>query len=203
MRKHGENMKQLFKVLEFVTAFFQLNILWLLFCLPVITIFPASVAMFCVIRQWILHKDYSVFRSFFQYFKENFKQSFILGIIWIVFAGVFYLDFMLMKNLGTFQYILLPVLSLIGIVILFITIFIFSTIANYNVNWLTAIKNSLFFSVRYFFVTLSVIVLFVLMVLILYTWSVTFLFIFCVFAYCNYYLCHLVFNKIQLVQSSK
>jgi uncharacterized membrane protein YesL len=203
MRKHGENMKQLFKILEFVTAFFQLNILWLLFCLPVITIFPATVAMYCVIRQWVLHKDYSVFRAFFQYFKENFKQSFILGLIWIVFAGVFYLDFMLMKNLGTFQYILLPVLSLIGIVILFITIFIFSTIANYKVNWLTAIKNSMFFSVRYFFVTLSVIVLFVLMVLILYTWSVTFLFIFCAFAYCNYYLCHLVFNKIQTVQSSK
>jgi uncharacterized membrane protein YesL len=203
MRKHGENMKQLFKILEFVTAFFQLNILWLLFCLPVITIFPATVAMYCVIRQWVLHKDYSVFRAFFQYFKENFKQSFILGLIWIVFAGVFYLDFMLMKNLGTFQYILLPVLSLIGIVILFITIFIFSTIANYSVNWLTAIKNSMFFSVRYFFVTLSVIVLFVLMVLILYTWSVTFLFIFCAFAYCNYYLCHLVFNKIQTVQSSK
>jgi uncharacterized membrane protein YesL len=203
MRKQGENMKQLFKILEFVTAFFQLNILWLLFCLPVITIFPATVAMYCVIRQWVLHKDYSVFRAFFQYFKENFKQSFILGLIWIVFAGVFYLDFMLMKNLGTFQYILLPVLSLIGIVILFITIFIFSTIANYNVNWLTAIKNSMFFSVRYFFVTLSVIVLFVLMALILYTWSVTFLFIFCAFAYCNYYLCHLVFNKIQTVQSSK
>jgi uncharacterized membrane protein YesL len=203
MRKQGENMKQLFKILEFVTAFFQLNILWLLFCLPVITIFPATIAMYCVIRQWVLHKDYSVFRAFFQYFKENFKQSFILGLIWIVFAGVFYLDFMLMKNLGTFQYILLPVLSLIGIVILFITIFIFSTIANYNVNWLTAIKNSMFFSVRYFFVTLSVIVLFVLMALILYTWSVTFLFIFCAFAYCNYYLCHLVFNKIQTVQSSK
>lgn len=196
-------MKQVFKVLEYVTAFFQLNLLWLLFCLPVITIFPATVAMYCVIRQWVLHKDYSVFRSFFGFFKENFKQSFILGMIWTVFAGLFFLDFMLMKNLGSFQYILLPVLSLLGIVILFITIFIFPTIANYNGNWLTAIKNSLFFSVRYFFVTLSVIVLFVLTVLILYTWSVTFLFIFCVYACCNYYLCQLVFNKIQAVQSSK
>jgi uncharacterized membrane protein YesL len=196
-------MKQLFKILEFATAFFQLNLLWLLFCLPIITIFPATVAMYCVIRQWVLHKDYSVFRSFFEFFKENFKQSIILGMIWTAFAGLFFLDFMLMKNLGSFQYILLPVLSLLGIVILFLTIFIFPTIANYNVNWLTAIKNSMFFSIRYFFVTLSVIVLFVLMVLFLYTWSITFLFIFCVYSYCNYYLCQLVFNKIQSVQSSK
>lgn len=195
-------MKQLFKILEFVTAFFQLNLLWLLFCLPVITIFPATVAMFCVIRQWVLHKDYSVFRAFFQFFKENFKQSFVLGILWTVFAGLFFLDFMLMKNFASFQYILLPVLTLIGIVLLFITTFIFSTIAHYNVTWLTAIKNSFFFSIRYLLVTLSIIVLLVLMILILFTWKITFIFIFCVYAYCNYYLCNLVFEKIKGLQTT-
>jgi uncharacterized membrane protein YesL len=196
-------MRQLFKILEFVTAFFQLNLLWLLFCLPVITIFPATVAMYCVIRQWVLHKDYSVFRNFFQYFKENFKQSFVLGIIWIVFAGLFFLNFMLLKNFASFQYVLLAVLTLIGFVMLFITIFIFPTIANYNVNWLTAIKNSFFFSVRYILVTLSLIVLLILTILILFTWKITFMFIFCVYAYCNYHLCNIVFDRIQRLQPSQ
>ncbi|WHY01266.1 YesL family protein [Neobacillus sp. DY30] len=195
-------MKQLFKILEFVTAFFQLNLLWLLFCLPVITIFPATVAMYCVIRQWVLHKDYSVFRNFFQYFKENFKQSFILGIIWIIFGGLFFLNFMLLKNFTTFQYVLLPVLSLLGLVMLFITTFIFSTIANYNVNWTTAIKNSLFFSVRYILVTLSLMVLLILTILILFTWKITFMFIFCVYAYANYHLCNIVFERIQQLQKT-
>ncbi|MEW9052655.1 MAG: YesL family protein [Neobacillus sp.] len=196
-------MKEIFKILEVVTAFFQLTVLWLLFCLPIVTIFPATVAMYCVVRQWVLHKDFSVFRSFYQYFKENFKQSFILGIIWIVFGGVFVVDFMLMEHLGSFQYILLPVLFLLGFIILFITIFIFPTIAHYNVNWLNAIKNSFFFSIRYILVTLSVIVLLVLTALILFTWPITFIFIFALYAYCNYHLCNLVFIKIQHSQANK
>ncbi|WP_420490885.1 DUF624 domain-containing protein [Neobacillus drentensis] len=32
----------------------------MLFCIPVITIFTATVAMYCVTRHWILHKDFSV-----------------------------------------------------------------------------------------------------------------------------------------------
>lgn len=193
---------QFFKLLEFVTAFFQLNILWLLFCLPVITIFPATVAMFCVTRQWILHKDYSVSRAFYQFFKENFKQSFVLGLIWTLFAGMFFLDFILMKNLVSFQYILLPVLSLLGFVVLFITIFIFPTIANFKMYWLVALKNSFFFSLRYFPTTLGAIILLALLILILFTWPITFIFIFSVYSYCIYALCNRVFNKIQRVQVS-
>jgi uncharacterized membrane protein YesL len=86
---------------------------------------------------------------------------------------------------------------------LFITIFIFPTIANYNVNWTTAIKNSLFFSIRYILVTLSLIVLLILTILILFTWKITFMFIFCVYAYCNYHLCNIVFNRIQQLQTTQ
>jgi uncharacterized membrane protein YesL len=98
--------------------------------------------------------------------------------------------------------VLLAVLTLIGLVMLFITTFIFSTIANYNVNWPTAIKNSFFFSIRYILVTLSLIVLLILTILILFTWKITFIFIFCVYAYCNYHLCNLVFEKIQKQQTT-
>jgi uncharacterized membrane protein YesL len=191
-----------FRILEFVTAFFQLNILWLLFCLPVVTIFPATVAMYCVTRQWILHKDYSVFRSFLHYFKENFKQSFLIGLIWTVFAGLFLVDFILMKNFGSFQYILFPVLTFLGILVMFITIFIFPMIANYNMNWLNYLKNSLFFSIRYLPTTLAAILYLALMGLIIYTWPITTLFIFSLLAYSIYLLCNRVFTKIQRVDAS-
>ena len=191
-----------FRILEVVTAFFQLNILWLLLCIPVVTIFPATVAMYSVTRQWILHKDYSVFRPFTQYFKENFKQSFGLGLIWIAFSGLFFVDFLLMKNLGSFQYILLPILSIMGILILLTSIFIFPTIANFNLSWLNAIKNSLFFSIRYLLTTLAAILYIGLLALILFTWPITFLFIFSLGAYSIYFLCNRVFTKIQHVNPS-
>lgn len=193
---------KLFRLLEFVTAFFQLNILWLLLCLPVITIFPATVAMYCVTRQWVLHKDYSVFRPFFKYFKENFKQSLLLGILWTFFGGLFYVDFTLMENLGNFQYILLPILSLLGIIVLTTSIFIFPTIANFDMNWWDAIKNSVFFSIRYLPTTLAAVIYIALMAVILYTWPVTSLFIFSLGAYSIYFLCSRVFSKIQQVNAS-
>jgi len=193
---------KLFRILEVVTAFFQLNILWLVLCMPVITIFPATVAMYCVARQWNLHKDYSVFRPFFQYFKDNFKQSFGLGLIWLVFSGLCFLDFHLMRNFGSFQYILLPILTLMGILMLFISIFIFPTIANFEISWLNAIKNSLFFSIRYLFTTLAAVLYIGLMALILFTWPITFLFVFSLGAYSIYFLCNRVFTKIQPVNQS-
>jgi uncharacterized membrane protein YesL len=195
-------MKQLFKILEIITAFFQLNLLWLLFCLPIVTIFPATVALYCVVRQWILHNDYSVFRSFFQFFKQNFKQSFLLGVIWSLFICLLFMNFLILNNFGSFQHLLFTILSVFGLVVLFITIYIFPTIANYNVNWLTAIKNSLFFSIRYFYMTIAIIILLVLTLLLLVTWPITFMFIFCVFAFCHYHLCNVVFYKIQQKQSS-
>lgn len=192
--------EKIMRILEFLTAFFLLNILWLLFCLPLITIFPATVAMYCVVRQWILHKDYSVFRPFIQFFKKNFKLSFLLGLIWLLFAGIFIIDYFLMGNLGGFQTILLPVLTIFGTLYLFISSFIFSTIANYNVDFMNAIKNSLFFSVRYFPTAIFSILLLALCILFVVTWSVTFFFIFSVFAYVNYLLCYRVFTKVSAVK---
>jgi uncharacterized membrane protein YesL len=193
---------KLFRILEIVSAFFQLNILWLLLCLPVVTIFPATVAMYCVTRQWIMHKDYSVFRAFFQFFKENFKQSFLLGIIWLIFAGLLFLDFNLLKDLGSFQYIMAPVLFILGILILFTSIFIFPTIANFKMNSRNALKNSLFFSIRYLPTTLAAVIYLALMAIILYTWPITSFFIFSLGAYSIYFLCSRVFSKIQHVNAS-
>ncbi|WP_160724412.1 YesL family protein [Bacillus sp. USDA818B3_A] len=191
-----------FRVLEVVTAFFQLNIIWLILCIPVVTIFPATVAMYCVSRQWVLHNDFSVFRPFFKYFKENFKQSFGLGLIWLVFSGLGVIDFLLLRSFGSFQYFLLPILTLMGILLLLISIFIFPTIANFNLNWLNAIKNSLFFSIRYLPTTIAAILYIGLMGLILFTWPITILFVFSLGSYSIYLLCNRIFKKIQQVNPS-
>ncbi|WP_078543982.1 YesL family protein [Litchfieldia alkalitelluris] len=190
-------IERAFRILEFITAFVQLNLLWLLFCAPIITIFPATVAMFCVVRQWVLHKDYSLYRPFFKYFKENFKQSFILGIIWIIFTSLFFLNLNLVQYLGSFKYIFIPILYFFGITVLFISIFIFSTIAHFNTNWLEAIKNSFFFSIRFFPTSIGSIMLLVLVILSLYTWPITFIFIVSLYAYYNYMLCHRIFLKVK------
>ena len=186
-----------FRILEIVTAFFQLNLIWLLFCLPVVTIFPATVAMYCVTRQWIIHKDYSVFRSFMKFFKENFKQSFILGLFWLFMSGVLFIDFSLMDSLGSLQPIFYSIFILVAFIMLLTTIYVFPMLSHYRMKTMDIIKNSFFFSLRFLPTTLLSLLCIVATGVILYFWQISFLFIYCVCAFCISFLCQRVFQKIQ------
>lgn len=47
--------------------------------------FPSTVAMFAMVRDWILKKEQvSLFKSYFSHFKDNYKTSMISGTIWSV-----------------------------------------------------------------------------------------------------------------------
>lgn len=49
--------RPIYRTLESFSNLVILNLLWILMCLPIITIFPATIAMFGVIRQWIIKDD--------------------------------------------------------------------------------------------------------------------------------------------------
>lgn len=58
-----------------------LNLLYILFCLPIVTIGPATAGMTKVLRNWSRRDAAFVWGDFWETFKVNFKQSFIVGII--------------------------------------------------------------------------------------------------------------------------
>jgi uncharacterized membrane protein YesL len=66
-------------VCTWIYRFAYLNLLFLVSCLPVITIFPAMAALFGMVRQWIKKNDPPVFTTYKLLFIENFKQSMIIG----------------------------------------------------------------------------------------------------------------------------
>lgn len=79
-----------------------LNLLFIISCLPIITVFPATAALFGVVRQWVKKNDPPVFTTFKKLFFENFKQSMILGIGFTSLMTLFIADFYLLnKILGT------------------------------------------------------------------------------------------------------
>src|SRR4051812_20934812 len=82
-----------YAVVDRLSNLFILNIFWIVSCLPIVTIVPATTAMFSVVRQWQLHQDTSVVRNYFRYLKENFKQSFIIGLMWTVISVVLYFNY--------------------------------------------------------------------------------------------------------------
>ncbi len=85
------------KLYIFVEGFSHLiilNFLWILSCIPIVTIFPATSAMVSVIRHWKTQGGVTrITHTYFKYFKNNFVQNFILGVIWLIFAAILSIDY--------------------------------------------------------------------------------------------------------------
>ncbi len=81
--------------LETATDFFLLNVLWLLACVPVVTVFPSTAAMFGVVRDWTRGKETGIFGAFVLRFRQNLRQSLAVGMLWTLLGGVLFLDFLI------------------------------------------------------------------------------------------------------------
>lgn len=83
---------------EWFSSLALLNICWLLFSLPLVTLIPATDAVFTVIYEWEqVGRPAQVFQRFNQAFKAHFKRSFKLGlplllILIVVTVDIYYLN---------------------------------------------------------------------------------------------------------------
>lgn len=80
MNKIFDQNSPFWKAMGRVFDVFVLNILWLLCCLPVFTIGPATTALFYSLFGIIRGDGGYVSRDFFKSFKQNFKQGVKLGV---------------------------------------------------------------------------------------------------------------------------
>ena len=69
----------------------ELNLVFLLYCIPVVTIPAAYSAMICVLRDMTNQKPYFLWIDFWQAFKHNFTQSLCFGMIMSVLITAGYL----------------------------------------------------------------------------------------------------------------
>lgn len=80
-----------------------LNLLWLLFStigLYIFGVFPATVALFSVVKQLIIEKDdISVFKAFWRNFKNEFIKSNLLGYLLLAIGVILYLDLKVIQGL--------------------------------------------------------------------------------------------------------
>ena len=86
------------RVLSRMADLVFLSVLWVLCCIPIITIGPATAAMYYVALKLARKEDIRVTSCFFQGFKNNFKQGVILNIIFLVVGTVIFLDYFIMSN---------------------------------------------------------------------------------------------------------
>ena len=182
---------------ETATDFFLLNLLWLLACLPVVTAFPATAAMFGVVRDWVRERETGVFGAFVHRFRQNFVQALVLGALWAVFGVTLLLDFLIADGLsGGAQVVMRSLLVLATILYVLASVFLFPVMVHYDTRWTAVPKNALLLAIGRLPTTLVCLLVvsaataltFVVPPLILITGSVT--------AYVVYLLCNREFERL-------
>ncbi len=130
-----------------VADFMILNILFILCCAPVITIGPAVSALYTITMREARHEGGYIFKPFFKAFKNNFKQAFLLSILYLIIGAIFVFGVKNAVILAVFnlrETILLTLIHVIVIVLMIFTkgIWIFMMVGGFSV---CAYINSLLF----------------------------------------------------------
>ena len=139
---------RLYRWAQVATDFLLLNLVWLVACLPIVTAFPATAAMFGVVRDWVREKESGVFGAFVLRFRQNFAQSLVVGVLWTLFGGALFLDFLLANQLsGGPQVVMRSLLVLTTTLYAFASVFLFPVMVHYETRWTAVPKNALLLSV--------------------------------------------------------
>jgi uncharacterized membrane protein YesL len=184
-----------YQYIEKLVDLFLLNLIWLLMCIPVITIFPATVSMYGVIRKWVMGKETNgIFRTFFSLFRECFLQSFGISVLWAALGFFIYLDFRIVHLESSLIYLLL--LGILGLLFLFflsITVYLFPIMAHFDTKWKSVIKNSLTMTIVYPLSTILLVSIFLISLYLVYLLPLFIFIIGSVTAYFSYTICHRLF----------
>lgn len=169
MSNQGGLMGGLFTLCEWFMKFTVVNLLWLLVNIPIVFLglnmfvlgrvdtivifltlivvlapfvfFPATTAMFGMVRDWVIkdRDEGMLVKAYFRYYKENYKRSIINGTIltaiWVIWAVDVY--FFYQNNV----YLFILFLTM-GIVLYIFTINLFSVTVHYDMRVRESIKNA-------------------------------------------------------------
>ena len=86
----------LWKILNSLTDIFALSLIWLFCCLPVITIGPATTALYDAVTHGIRYQETGLYRRFFRTFKADLKISIPTTLLWaaVIALGFFSLSYL-------------------------------------------------------------------------------------------------------------
>jgi len=151
-----------------------LNVLWIVCCLPVVTIGPATTALYYTTLKLVRKEESYLTRMFFRSFRQNLKQGIQMTLFLLLFCVILYLDSRIAGNTAISYGKILSILFLVLTCLLVMTAsYAFPLLAQFENTVKGTLKNALFMSVWHLPYTLVILVLNSLPVLLFYllpTW---------------------------------
>ncbi len=149
--KNAPQKKPFFKYWEIFGRKFwkliELNMIYLLFCIPIVTFGPSTAALTHVMRKFTLEQACFVFDEFFTAFKKNFKQSFVIGIIdvaVIVSAVLMFINYLQVESLPDGYTIMACIFICCATMFFMMHFYIYAEIVALNLKFKAILKNAVF-----------------------------------------------------------
>ncbi len=149
-----------------------LNILTIIFCLPVFTAGASITAMHYVLLKMVRNEEGYVWKDFWKSFKENLWQGMAIGSILLIFVAFFLVDCYIFK--GMVETVSVPMLAIAGAFALFlymIYLYAFPLLAHFHNTVLGTIKNAFFVGVMAFPQTILMMIVTALPVVLVYQYA--------------------------------
>lgn len=151
------SMKLFFEILGVrIWNLFVLNLIYVLACIPVITIGPATAGMTKVLKNYSIDKNSFVWMDFKETFKQNFFKSMIIGIVDAfaylgVICGIYMYTSLIskaheMEASASVYYILLAVTLSAGVTFTIMNYYIYLMMVSTDLSMKNIIKNALYLS---------------------------------------------------------
>lgn len=139
-----------FTVMGKLVDIFVISVIWLLLCIPVVTIGPATTALYYVMVKVIRRERGYLLREYFKCFKMNFKQGAIVSIILAITYLALYLDREIVLSFeGNAGVVLFTIFNAMLVIVFCVTLYIFPVLSRFKVSIKQLFKSSMFMAMRH------------------------------------------------------
>ncbi|WP_411167976.1 DUF624 domain-containing protein [Clostridium sp. MB05] len=188
----------IYKICELIYETCMLNILWIIGCIPIVTIGASTTALYSVYNSKISGKGYKIYSDFFKAYKKNIRQASILGTIITIMLcmGIYN-----MTRISSFKgnYVWLQYVHIFIIFqILLISNYIFSLIDRTTMNITDIIVNAVILAYKNIIISIINVVVLALLIALLLFKPVIMLFFMGIYGLISSYLIERVFEAIKV-----
>lgn len=154
-----------FSTLNRLADLVWLNILYLICCIPIVTIGASTTAMYYVTMKMVKNEESYITKSFFKSFGTNFRQATTIWLIVLLAGSMLFLDYSIMSGRfgdiaalnETTQKIFMVVFIALGVIYSFVMTYLFPLLAKFDNSIKNTFKNALLISIRHLPFTLLLI----------------------------------------------
>jgi uncharacterized membrane protein YesL len=135
---------------EWIYRLIFLNVLWIGFTilgLGILGVFPATNALFAVLRKFLLNKkDVKIASDFYHFYRKDFVKSNALGYILTLIAAVIWVDFRYFMSITNVGMLIVGNLMLVLLVFVLLALcVVFPIFSHYEMSFGQYVKNALLY----------------------------------------------------------